>query len=67
MLNDGEGQENAHSAADLRGSPGCHLSPPGRTRTDDLSIWFAVLGCGAISRVRTHDRRVLTGGPAGQD
>jgi hypothetical protein len=35
-------------------------SPPAtssRARTDDLSIWIAVLSCGAISCVRTHDQR----------
>ena len=33
-------------------------------RTVDPSIWIAVLSCGATSCVRTHDRTVLTGGPA---
>ncbi len=37
------------------------------TAQDDPGIWIAVLSCGAASCVRTRDRTVLTGGPAGQD
>src|SRR6266851_6692555 len=35
--------------------------------TDDPGIWIAMLSCGAACCVRTHNRTVLTGGPARQD
>ena len=42
-----------------------------RTSTRDggwsSNIWIALLSCGAASCARTHDRTVLTGGPARQD